>query len=81
MNIDIETHGNPGSVIEGSRMLRAYCSVCGGAMRVTRETWTHARYNTAPTCLDCMSENESNNMIFRLAREVKDMCCDDLLES
>jgi len=31
----IYTHGPPGSAIRGSRLIRAYCELCGEAMRVS----------------------------------------------
>jgi len=45
----------PGSPIDGSKLVRAYCPYCGEPMRVTIETW-HS-YNIGkkdlPSCSDC----------------------------
>jgi len=50
---DHEKYGEPGSVIPGSRYIRAYCHECGTALRASPIPKTDDEQGDLVLCIDC----------------------------
>lgn len=51
-----ESYGPPGSAIDGSALVRAYCSRCGDPMRVSKESWNNYKSGGAPFLSCCRNK-------------------------